>query len=119
MVLVAERSEQLQQGAPAASTVGEGGSASTSETTGPIRRVRPGLHPGKCQVTRGPASPQLKKKDPVRQAKSRPSRSRSTTLVRSFMRQRPGTLRRISSFMLSLLRPGNSVIISRPIRLWW
>jgi hypothetical protein len=33
------------------------------------------------------------------------------------MKQRPGVLRRISSFILYSLRPGNSIIISRPTRL--
>jgi ribonuclease HI len=48
MVLVAERSEQLQQGAPAASPVGEGGPASTSETTGPASEGPAGSRPGKA-----------------------------------------------------------------------
>jgi hypothetical protein len=119
MVLVTERSEHLPQGAPVDPLVGEEGPASASLTTGLASEGPAGSRPGKQVVTRGLARPQPKEKDLVRLAESRPSGSWSTTPVRSFMRQRLGTLRRISSFMLFLLRPGNFVIISRPTRLWW
>jgi hypothetical protein len=46
MVLVAERSEQLPQGAPAVRPVGEGGPASTSVTTGPASEGLAGSRPG-------------------------------------------------------------------------
>jgi hypothetical protein len=82
-----------------------------------LRRVRLGPGLKKHQATWGPASPQLKQKDPVRLAESEPLRSRSTMSARSFMKQRPGILRRISSFMLFSLHPGNSVTIFRPTRL--
>jgi hypothetical protein len=48
MVLVAERSEQLQQEPPAASPVGEEGPASTSETTDPASEGSAGSRPGKA-----------------------------------------------------------------------
>jgi hypothetical protein len=47
MVLVAERSEQLQQGAPAGSLTGEGGPTSTSESTGPASGGPVGSRPEK------------------------------------------------------------------------
>jgi hypothetical protein len=84
-----------------------------------LRGVRPGPDPGSHKATRGPVRPQLKLKDLVRLAESGPSRNRFTTSVRSFTRQRPGILKRISFFMPFSLRPGNSAITFRPTRLWW
>jgi hypothetical protein len=48
MVLVAERSEQLQQGAPADPPVGEGGPSSTNVTTGPASKGPAGSRPGEA-----------------------------------------------------------------------
>jgi hypothetical protein len=119
MVLVTERSEHLPQGASVDPPAGEGGPASPSLTTGPASEgpagSRPGNAPGDLGAGGSPA--QTEGLNPA--GGSGPSRSRSTTSVRSFMKQRPGILRRISSFMLYLLHPGNSVTISRPTRLWW
>ena len=50
---------------------------------------------------------------------SEPFKGRSTTLVRSFMRRKLGTLRRTNSSMLCLLRPGSCTIISKRTGLWW
>jgi hypothetical protein len=58
MVLVAERSERLQQGTPMDPPVGEGGPASTSDSIGPASGGgQSGPDPMKQQVTWGPASP--------------------------------------------------------------
>jgi hypothetical protein len=119
MVLVAERSEQLMQGAPKVPPAVSRGPTFTDVTTDPASRGPAGLDPGKSQKTWGPESPQLREKGPVPLPKSRPSKSRSTTSARSYMKQRPDIPRHISSFMLYLLRPGSSAIISRPIKLWW
>jgi hypothetical protein len=119
MVLVTERSVHLPQGAPADPPAGGGGPASTTPATGPTSEGPAGSRPGEAPRNLGSESPQFKQKDPVRLAESGPSRSRSTTSVRSFTRQKPGILRRISSFMLYSLRPGNSATTFRPIRLWW
>jgi hypothetical protein len=43
----------------------------------------------------------------------------STTSARSFMRRKPGTLRRTNSSMLCLSRPGSCAIISKRTGLWW
>jgi hypothetical protein len=48
MVLVAERSEQLQQGAPTDPPVGEGGPSSTNVTTNPASRGPAGSWPGEA-----------------------------------------------------------------------
>jgi hypothetical protein len=118
-VLVTERSEQLLQGASMVPPVADGGPASTSVTTDPASEGSAGSAPVEASGDLGSGASQLKQKDPVRQAKSRLSRSRSTTSARSFMRQKPGILRCINSFMPFSLRPGNSITISRPTRLWW
>jgi hypothetical protein len=99
--------------------VESGGPTFTDVTTDLASGVRPGPDPGKSQKTWGPENPQLREKGLVLLLKSRPSKSRSTTSSRSYMKQRPGISRRINSFMLYSLRPESSPIISRPTKLWW
>jgi hypothetical protein len=119
MVLVTERSEQLLQGAPAVPPVEGRGPVSTNVTIDLASKGSAGFRPGGEPGDLGSGESPAQGERPSLASKVKISRSRSTTSVRSFMKQRLGIVRCISSFTLYSLRPGSSAIISRPTRLWW
>jgi hypothetical protein len=86
MVLVAERSEQLLQGAPAVPPVGSGGPTTTNVTSSPASEGPAWSRPGEEPEDLGSSESPAQGEGPIPLARSRPFRSRSTTSVRSCMR---------------------------------